>query len=60
MNSFEGEEDRMFKRRLAAVLAALMLASITTSAFATAAGAAPLTCADKGNPAEINKGGQCK
>jgi hypothetical protein len=50
----------MFKRRLAAIMAALMLASIAMTAVSSVAGAVPLTCVDKGNPTQITKGGQCK
>ena len=50
----------MFKRRLAAVLSALMLASIAMGAISNVVSAAPLTCVDQGNPTQLNKGGQCK
>jgi hypothetical protein len=50
----------MFKRRLAAVLSALMLASMAMGAISTVASAAPVTCVDDTNPTQLNKGGQCK
>ena len=50
----------MFKRRLAAVLSALMLASIAVGAVSNVVSAAPVTCVDDNNPTQFNKGGQCK
>lgn len=50
----------MFKRRLAVVLSALMLASIAMGAITGPTFATPLTCVDDHNTSQMNKGGQCK